>query len=103
MSNDWESWSKHILTDLERQNTKQEELRSKLEEIKHDITKIENMYGDVEDLKNWRNKISETITPDQMKNLINDVEKLKSAKIMIWTALAIGHAALMILIRMGVL
>jgi|TARA_Y100000817_G_scaffold292510_1_gene264779 predicted nucleic acid-binding Zn-ribbon protein len=81
MDNGWETWSKHVLKELERLNENYEGLRSMNEEIKAEVAKTSAALSEIEDLKSWKARIDDVFSPSQFKQLSRDVQNLKSFKI----------------------
>jgi len=78
--NGWNEWSKHILKELERLNDNYESLRNVNEEIKAELTRVSSVKSEVGEIKVWKTKIDEVLSPTQLKELSDDVQKLKTFK-----------------------
>lgn len=81
MNDGWETWSKHVLKELERLNDNYESLRAMNEEIKFDLSKTTTALTELEDIKLWKAKIDDVFSPSQFKKLGRDVQSLKNFKI----------------------
>ena len=102
MYEDPKSWNRlqyHVLSKLNENAEKYDEIKNTIEELKHDITEVKQIKNEVKDIKYWKDRINEILTPKQLAELVKDVDKLKMAKVALWTAVTIGHILLMIFVR----
>ena len=86
-TNGWNEWSRHVLKELERLNENYEGIRSVNEEIKTELANVSGSLDDVEDLKSWRSRIDDVLSPPQLKELSAEVQRLntfKTAAITTW-------------------
>ena len=87
--NGWNEYSRLVLKELENLADNIDALKSDLQDVKHEITKIQVREDKVDELKIWKEKIDEVASPSQLKELINQVEDLKSFKIKSVTIFAV--------------
>ena len=82
MSSDqgWERYSKLVLQQLETLNTGIEGMRKELQDVKQQITKIKAKEDRLEELKAWKDKVDEVISPTQMKYALKELEDLRTFK-----------------------
>ena len=82
MSNNqgWETYSKLVIQQLETLNTGIESMRRELQDVKEQITKIKAKEDRLEELKAWKDKIDEVVSPSQMKYAMRELENLKTFK-----------------------
>jgi hypothetical protein len=82
MSSDqgWETYSKLVLQQLETLNTGIEGMRKELQDVKQQITKIKAKEDRLEELKAWKDKVDEVISPTQMKYALKELEDLRTFK-----------------------
>ena len=82
MSNDqgWETYSKLVIQQLETLNVGIESMRKELQDVKEQITKIKAKEDRLEELKNWKDKIDEVVSPSQMKYAMRELENLRTFK-----------------------
>jgi TolA-binding protein len=82
MSNDqgWETYSKLVLQQLESLNSGIESMRAELQLVKEQITKIKAKEDRLEELKAWKDKIDEVVSPSQMKYAMRELENLRTFK-----------------------
>lgn len=84
-----------------------EEKLTKLETIKHSVNDLKNWkdsisntvsINELKDIKEWKRKFDEIISPSQLKKTLEDIDKFKIFKtqaLMIW---AVVQAAMVVLI-----
>jgi len=82
MSNDqgWETYSKLVIQQLETLNIGIESMRKELQDVKEQITKIKAKEDRLEELKTWKDKIDEVVSPSQMKYAMRELEELRTFK-----------------------
>ena len=75
MSNNqgWETYSKLVIQQLETLNVGIESMRKELQDVKEQITKIKAKEDRLEELKNWKDKIDEVVSPSQMKYAMREL------------------------------
>ena len=100
-TNGWNEWSKHVLKELERLNENYEGLRNMNEEIKTELTKVNTISDDIEELKLWRARIDDVLSPTQLKELSINVQQLMTFKIAAITTWAVVQT--ITVIAMGIL
>lgn len=88
-TNGWAEWSKHVLKELERLNENHEGLRTKIEEVQQSIATIRGSENVCHDVKAWKEKVDEVVSPTQLKELVKTVEDLKSFRIKAITAFVV--------------
>ncbi len=82
MSNNqgWETYSKLVIQQLETLNKGIESMRHELQDVKEQITKIKAKEDRLEELKTWKDKIDEVVSPSQMKYAMKELEELRTFK-----------------------
>ena len=82
MSNNqgWETYSKLVIQQLETLNVGIESMRKELQDVKEQITKIKAKEDRLEELKTWKDKIDEVVSPSQMKYAMRELEELRTFK-----------------------
>lgn len=76
----WETYSKLVLQQLETLNKGIESMRSELQDVKEQITKIKAKEDRLEEIRVWKEKIDEVASPTQMKYAFRELEVLKTFK-----------------------
>ena len=76
----WETYSKLVIQQLETLNVGIESMRKELQDVKEQITKIKAKEDRLEELKTWKDKIDEVVSPSQMKYAFRELEELRTFK-----------------------
>ena len=90
--NGWNEYSRLVLAELEKLNTKVDSLSTEINTINQSMSKIEQIKDEIDVLKEWKNNIDEVSSPTQLKELQKEVEKLKTFKTMsttVWVVVQI--------------
>ncbi len=90
--NGWNEYSRLVLAELEKLNNKVDDITADINGIKQEMSKFEQVKYDIKDLKSWKNNIDEVSSPTQLKELQQEVEKLKTFKTMsttVWVVVQI--------------
>ena len=90
----WETYSKLVIQQLETLNKGIESMRQELQDVKEQITKIKAKEDRLEELKNWKDKIDEVVSPSQMKYAMNELENLRTFKTKAVTIFAVVQFAM---------
>ena len=92
----WETYSKLVLQQLETLSKGIEGLRTELQDVKEQLTKIKAKEDRLEELKSWKEKIDEVASPSQIKYAMREIENLKTFKtkaVTIFAVIQFGMAA----------
>ena len=90
--NGWNEYSRLVLAELEKLNTKVDTLSTEINTINQGMTKIDQIKDEIEVLKKWKNKVDEVSSPTQLKELQKEVNDLKTFKTMsttVWVVVQI--------------
>lgn len=90
----WETYSKLVLQQLETLSKGIESLRSELQDVKEQLTKIKAKEDRLEELKSWKEKIDEVASPSQIKYALRELENLKTFKTKAVTIFAVVQFAM---------
>jgi len=85
----WEAYSKMVLKQLENLDQSMNGLRQEIQELKAELAEMRGKQSNVQDLKDWKNKIDEVCSPTQLKELREEVEDLKLFKAKAITVFAV--------------
>jgi chromosome segregation ATPase len=94
----WETYSKLVLQQLETLSKGIEGLRTELQDVKEQLTKIKAKEDRLEELKSWKEKIDEVASPSQIKYAMREIENLKTFKtkaVTIFAVIQFGMAAVL--------
>lgn len=80
-NNTWAEYSKLVLKELENLNKGISLLETEIGNVKSEILLLKEKIEKFQKIEEWKEKISEVVSPQQMKNLILEIDKLKEFKI----------------------
>ena len=78
--NGWGEYSKLVLKELETLASGIEFLRSELHDVKQELAALRAKENKVDELREWKNKVDDIVSPTQLKALVGDVQDLKMFK-----------------------
>ena len=76
----WEQYTEVVLRQLEVLSIGIDALRSDLLSVKEQLIELKVKEDKVQDLKVWKEKMDEIISPTQLKSALNELEELKVYK-----------------------
>ena len=85
----WEAYSKMVLKQLENLDNSMNGLRQEIQELKAELAEMRGKQSNVQDLKEWKNKMDEVCSPTQLKELKGDIEEFKLFKAKAITVFAV--------------
>jgi len=96
MPNDagWETYSKLVLQQLETLTSGIESLRKELQDVKEQLTKIKAKEDRLEEIRSWKEKMDDVVSPSQMKHALKELENLKTFKTKAVTIFAVVQFAM---------
>jgi uncharacterized protein YigA (DUF484 family) len=97
--NGWENYSRLVLQQLEALASGIESLREELHDVKNQLTEIKAKEDRVQDLKEWKSKFDEVVSPTQLGTALRELEDLKLFKTKAITGFAVIQA--MMALAMG--
>lgn len=71
-TNGWNEYSKLVLKELETLADGMESVRKDIQDVKRDIAKIETRESKVDEIKEWKQKMTDVLSPDQLKELVKE-------------------------------
>jgi len=78
--NGWGEYSKLVLKELETLASGIEFLRVELHDVKQELSAIRAKENKVDELREWKSKVDDVVSPTQLKTLVGDVQELKMFK-----------------------
>jgi predicted nucleic acid-binding Zn-ribbon protein len=78
--NSWNEYSRLVLQELERLSDNIEGLKNEIQHVKQEIAKMQVREDKVDELKQWKEKVDDVCSPTQLKELVGEVEDLKTFK-----------------------
>ena len=79
--NGWNEYSKLVLKELESLADGMDNLNKEISDLRADITEIKAREDRVEELRVWKSKMDDVVSPTQLKELISTVTELEGFKI----------------------
>jgi len=92
--NGWNEYSKLVLEQLEAVSTSIEALRVDMQEMRQELAVMKAKEDKVLELKNWKEKLDEVVSPSQLKTLTVDVQNLKDFKTRAITIFLVAQAVI---------
>ena len=87
--NGWNEYSKLVLKELETLSDGIDGLKIELQEVRQDIAKMQVREDKVDELRIWKEKVDEVISPTQLKDLVQSIDELKVFRIRAVTVFAV--------------
>jgi len=78
--NGWNEYSKLVLKELESLNDNIDGLNSEIQHIKQEIVKMQVREDKVDEIKMWKEKIDDVVSPTQLSAAIKEIEELRAFK-----------------------
>jgi len=87
--NGWGEYSRLVLKELETLASGIEGLRAEISDLKQQLAQMKGKEDRIEDLREWKSKVDEVVSPTQLKEMSVDVESLKHFKTKAITVFAV--------------
>ncbi len=78
--NGWNEYSRLVLKELESLADNINSLQVELGEVRQEIAKLQVREDKVDELRTWKEKIDEVVSPTQLSGLIREIDELKQFK-----------------------
>jgi hypothetical protein len=85
----WEQYTEVVLQQLENLSVGIDALRNDLLSVKEQLIELKAKEDKVQDLKIWKEKMDEVISPTQLKSALNELDELKIYKTKAITVFAV--------------
>ena len=85
----WESYSRLVLQQLESLSKGIDALRDELQDVKQQLAELKVKEDRVQELKTWKDKMDEVISPTQLKTALVELDDLKLCKTKAITVFAV--------------
>jgi len=89
LNSGWESYSRLVLQQLESLAKGIDALRDELQDVKQQLAELKVKEDKVQDLKEWKGKMDEVISPTQLKSALDELDDLKLYKTKAITVFAV--------------
>ena len=87
--NSWNEYSRLVLKELETLAASIQALNTEIQDLKQEIAQMRVREDRVDDLKMWKEKVDEVVSPTQLKELVDEVQDLKGFKTKAVTVFAV--------------
>tara|TARA_B100000029_G_C16982010_1_gene744010 strand:- start:193 stop:516 length:324 start_codon:yes stop_codon:yes gene_type:complete len=92
--NGWNEYSRLVLNELESLAGGIDSLRSEVQELKQELTKMQVREDRVEELRAWKSNVDEVASPTQLKEALVSVQELQNFKTKAITVFAVVQFAM---------
>lgn len=92
--NGWNEYSKLVLKELETLGDGIENLKLEMQDIKQEMTKMQVREDRIEEIRQWKDRMDDIVSPSQLKQHLKEVEDLKQFKTKAVTIFAIVQFAM---------
>ena len=96
--NGWSEYSKLVLKELETLATSIQALNSEIQELKQEITRMREREDRVDELRAWKDKVDEVISPSQLQTAVKEIENLKLFKTKAVTVFAVVQFGMAVIV-----
>tara|TARA_B100000700_G_C14914965_1_gene794190 strand:- start:908 stop:1240 length:333 start_codon:yes stop_codon:yes gene_type:complete len=79
--NGWNEYSRLVLKELESLSLSIADLNGQIQEIKQEMVETRVKEDRVDELRAWKEKVDEVASPTQLKELVVEVESLRTFKV----------------------
>jgi|688.fasta_scaffold12674_2 hypothetical protein len=99
--NGWNEYSRLVLKELETLSQGIIALNQEIQDIKKEIAIIKDREDKVEELRQWRAKVDDVISPSQLGDLVKEVQELRAFKTKSITVFAVIQFIIMLISVFG--
>lgn len=85
----WNEYSKMVLKELETLADGMDSLQKELQGVRRDIAKIETRETKVDEIKEWKSKMEDVISPAQLKEIVKEHKENREFMIRTITVFAV--------------
>lgn len=85
----WNEYSRLVLKELETLAVGISNLSTEIQDVKREIALIKDREDKVEKLTEWKEKVSDIVSPSQLDQMVKDIKDLKEYKVKSMTVFAI--------------
>ena len=89
LNSGWESYSRLVLQQLASLSKGIDALRDELQDVKQQLAELKVKEDRVQELKTWKDKMDEVISPTQLKTALVELDDLKLYKTKAITVFAV--------------
>ena len=85
----WNEYSRLVLKELETLAVGISNLSTEIQDVKREIALIKDREDKVEKLTEWKERVSDIVSPSQLDQMVKDIKDLKEYKVKSMTVFAI--------------
>jgi hypothetical protein len=85
----WNEYSRLVLKELETLAIGISNLSTEIQDVKREIALIKDREDKVDKLTEWKEKVSEIVSPSQLDQMVKEIKELKEYKVKSMTIFAI--------------
>ena len=85
----WNEYSRLVLKELETLAVGISNLSTEIQDVKREIALIKDREDKVEKLTEWKERVSDIVSPSQLDQMVKDIKELKEYKVKSMTVFAI--------------
>ena len=75
--NGWNEYSRLVLKELETLADGIDNLKSEIQELRGEVSILHEKENQVKELKAWKERVDEVVSPTQLKKMSEEIEELK--------------------------
>lgn len=94
----WNEYSRLVLKELETLTMGITNLNAEIQEVKREIALLKDREDKVEKLSEWKEKVSDVVSPTQLQQMVNEIKELKNFKIRAITMFTLAQAIMGLLL-----
>lgn len=92
--NGWNEYSRLVLKELETLADGIDNLKSEIQELRGEVSILHEKENQVKELKAWKERVDEVVSPTQLKKMSEEIEELKAFKTRAVTVFAVVQFAM---------
>jgi predicted nuclease with TOPRIM domain len=92
--NGWNEYSKLVLKELETLSDNIDGIKNEIQHVKQEIAKMQVREDKVNELKEWKSKIDEVVSPSQLRDAVKKIDELKTFQTKAVTVFAVVQFAM---------
>ena len=85
----WNEYSRLVLKELETLAIGISNLSTEIQDVKREIALIKDREDKVDKLTEWKDKVSDIVSPSQLDQMVKEIKELKEYKVKSMTVFAI--------------
>lgn len=79
--NGWNEYSRLVLKELESLSNSLDSLKDELHNVKQELAKMREREDKVDQLRAWKARVDDVVSPTQLKDMVDQVGELRTFKV----------------------